>query len=134
MYYRNADAALVVYDVSDPSSWERVTSLVKELQDKANDDILILIIGNKFDLYGVTSVPFEDVQQYGEENKFITMMASAKTGENVSDIFEGIGNQLHAKPSKSKYSPMSTTVDLRRSTNEQQNSNSWCSSGYSCSS
>ena len=50
MYYRNAQAAVVVYDVTKATSLEKAKSWVKELQRQANPNIVIALAGNKIDL------------------------------------------------------------------------------------
>jgi len=50
MYYRNAQAAVVVYDVTKGTSLEKAKSWVKELQRQANPNIVIALAGNKVDL------------------------------------------------------------------------------------
>ncbi|KIK91618.1 hypothetical protein PAXRUDRAFT_830682 [Paxillus rubicundulus Ve08.2h10] len=50
MYYRNAQAAVVVYDVTKAASLEKAKSWVKELQRQANPNIVIALAGNKVDL------------------------------------------------------------------------------------
>ena len=50
MYYRNAQAAVVVYDVTKASSLEKAKTWVKELQRQANPNIVIALAGNKIDL------------------------------------------------------------------------------------
>jgi len=56
MYYRNAQAAVVVYDVTKATSLEKAKSWVKELQRQANPNIVIALAGNKVDLVQ-SSVP-----------------------------------------------------------------------------
>jgi Ras-related protein Rab-5C len=50
MYYRNAQAAIVVYDVTKAATLEKAKSWVKELQRQANPNIVIALAGNKVDL------------------------------------------------------------------------------------
>jgi len=50
MYYRNAQAAVVVYDVTKAVSLDKAKSWVKELQRQANPNIVIALAGNKVDL------------------------------------------------------------------------------------
>src|SRR5262245_48230223 len=50
MYYRNSQAAVVVYDVTKAASLEKAKSWVKELQRQANPNIVIALAGNKIDL------------------------------------------------------------------------------------
>ncbi|OCF37673.1 rab family protein [Kwoniella heveanensis CBS 569] len=50
MYYRNAQAAVVVYDITKAASLEKAKAWVKELQRQANANIVIALVGNKLDL------------------------------------------------------------------------------------
>ncbi|KAK2757207.1 hypothetical protein FQN54_004721 [Arachnomyces sp. PD_36] len=50
MYYRNAQAALVVYDLTKPSSLTKAKHWVAELQRQASPGIVIALVGNKLDL------------------------------------------------------------------------------------
>ncbi|GAA5896903.1 Rab family GTPase [Sporobolomyces salmoneus] len=55
MYYRNAQAAVVVYDVTKSASLEQAKTWVKELQRQANPNIVIALAGNKVDLVRASS-------------------------------------------------------------------------------
>lgn len=57
MYYRNAQAAVVVYDVTKAVSLDKAKSWVKELQRQANPNIVIALAGNKVDLVNSSSSP-----------------------------------------------------------------------------
>lgn len=50
MYYRNAQAALVVYDLTKPTSLTKAKHWVAELQRQASPGIVIALVGNKLDL------------------------------------------------------------------------------------
>ncbi|KAF2198184.1 ras-domain-containing protein [Delitschia confertaspora ATCC 74209] len=50
MYYRNAQAALVVYDITKSSSLTKAQHWVAELQRQASPGIVIALVGNKADL------------------------------------------------------------------------------------
>ncbi|KAJ2679163.1 Vacuolar protein sorting-associated protein 21 [Coemansia spiralis] len=50
MYYRNAQAAVVVYDITRAQSLDRAKSWIKELQRQAKPNIVIALVGNKLDL------------------------------------------------------------------------------------
>src|ERR1700761_6431410 len=55
MYYRNAQAALVVYDLTKPTSLTKAKHWVAELQRQASPGIVIALVGNKLDLCAETS-------------------------------------------------------------------------------
>lgn len=50
IYYRDADGALLVYDITDAESFNKVKKWVKELRKIVGNDIAISIAGNKIDL------------------------------------------------------------------------------------
>ena len=50
MYYRGAQAAIVVYDITNADSFTRAKNWVKELQRQGNPNIVIALAGNKVDL------------------------------------------------------------------------------------
>lgn len=50
IYYRDADGALLVYDITDAESFNKVKQWVKELRKMLGNDISVAIAGNKIDL------------------------------------------------------------------------------------
>ena len=74
MYYRNAQAALVVYDLTKPTSLTKAKHWVAELQRQASPGIVIALVGNKLDLAGESSgiassgaTAEDDIPAEGEE-------------------------------------------------------------------
>ncbi|OLL25050.1 Vacuolar protein sorting-associated protein 21 [Neolecta irregularis DAH-3] len=91
MYYRNAQAAVVVYDITKPTSLEKAKSWVKELQRQASPGIVIALCGNKADAEEERAVSTADGEGYAEEFKCSFFETSAKTGKNVQEVFAAIG-------------------------------------------
>lgn len=134
MYYRNANAALVVYDVTQPDSLKKAQMWVQELQNKVGgDDLVIYLVGNKIDLVNEDpdkrQVETEDGESYAKEQNLLFKEVSAKTGAGVKDIFQDIGEQLYSakkdelknKQRQRNQSTSSNTVDIqaqRPSTND----------------
>lgn len=50
MYYRHANAALLVFDITQPSTFESIKVWVKELQRNVEESLVICVVGNKIDL------------------------------------------------------------------------------------
>lgn len=59
MYYRGAQAAIVVYDITNEESFSRAKNWVKELQRQASPNIVIALSGNKADLANKRAVDFQ---------------------------------------------------------------------------
>ncbi|KPJ13257.1 Ras-related protein Rab-5B [Papilio machaon] len=113
MYYRGAQAAIVVYDITNQGgagvcgmraiftielptrdTFGRAKNWVKELQRQASPSIVIALAGNKSDLAAKRMVEFDEAQAYADENGLLFMETSAKTAMNVNDIFLAIANKL----------------------------------------
>eukprot|EP00040_Diaphanoeca_grandis_P005427 m.32790 g.32790 ORF g.32790 m.32790 type:complete len:208 (-) comp16696_c1_seq1:485-1108(-) len=94
MYYRGAQAAIVVYDVTNTDTFARAKTWVKELQRQANPNIVIALAGNKADLASKRTVMQEDAMAYAEDNGLLFMETSAKTAKNVNEIFLAIAKKL----------------------------------------
>jgi GTPase SAR1 family protein len=50
IYYRDASAAIIVYDITSIDSFDKVKKWILELRQSTNDRIIISIVGNKLDL------------------------------------------------------------------------------------
>lgn len=91
MYYRNANCAVVVYDITQTASLEKARTWIRELQRQADPSIVIALCGNKSDLSARRQVTEEEAKKYAEEEGLMWGETSAKSGEGVSEIFTAIG-------------------------------------------
>ena len=98
MYYRGAMAAIVVYDVTNPTSFEGAKSWVRELQRRGDPHVVIAMAANKCDKEGMRKVEEADGQQYAKENNIIHLATSAKSGHNVKELFLEIAKRLPKAP------------------------------------
>jgi hypothetical protein len=64
---------------------------VKELQTQGAAKMIIALVGNKSDLEDGRRIRTDEARAYAEENGVLFMETSAKTAQNVSEIFEAIG-------------------------------------------
>lgn len=83
IYYRDAKGALLVYDITDRSSFDRVKKWTKELRKMVGDStkICIAIVGNKLDLERQSRVvESEEAQKYAKSVGASFSEVSAKTG------------------------------------------------------
>lgn len=91
MYYRNAQSALVVYDVTKPTSFIKARHWVNELKAQANKNIIIALVGNKVDLVsdaGKSPKSKKPSSQDGEELQEPTPedeIEAAQEEENAKD-------------------------------------------------
>ncbi|KAK2097619.1 Transmembrane channel-like protein 7 [Saguinus oedipus] len=94
MYYRGAQAAIVIYDITNEESFARAKNWVKELQRQASANIVIALSGNRADLANKRAVDFQEAQSYADDNSLLFMETSAKTSMNANEIFMAIAKKL----------------------------------------
>ncbi len=88
-YYRNADCCLLVYDITDKSSFNEIKDFFNEkIKEKCKENIPIILLGNKTDLESQRQVPPEDGANFCTENGYIFMETSCLKNSNVADAFE----------------------------------------------
>lgn len=98
-YYRGAQGAIVVFDLSSQTSFNSVSKWVNDFKQISNPNYhqTIYIVGNKNDLVDKREVTQEDIDNYCEMNNFAYLETSAKTGEGVEKMFMGFAKELVTK-------------------------------------
>ena len=86
-YYNNSVCAIVVYDIANKKSFENVSSWIEEVEENSLKTITIVLVGNKIDLKKEREVSTEEGKEFADKNNIIFLETSAKTGQNVDDIF-----------------------------------------------
>lgn len=87
LYYRDADGALLVYDITDEGSFKRVRDWVAELKKMLGEDIVIAIAGNKADMEKSRAVKADEVAKYVATIGATHHLTSAKLGTGIADAF-----------------------------------------------
>ena len=86
LYFRNAAVALIVFDLTERESFNKLESWVKLVNENAPKDILIVYIGNKTDLADQRVVEMEEISELTNEKNYFEV--SALRGEGISDVFD----------------------------------------------
>jgi Ras-related protein Rab-11A len=94
-YYRGAVGALLVYDIAKHVTYENVTRWLKELRDHADNNIVIMLVGNKSDLRHLRAVPTEEAKQFAAENNLSFIETSALDASNVELAFQNILTEIY---------------------------------------
>lgn len=63
IYYRSSNGAVLVYDITDEDSFQKVKNWVKELRKMLGTEICLVIAGNKIDLEKDRNVPIEEAEE-----------------------------------------------------------------------
>ena len=93
-YYKGAKGVIVVYDICRKKSFENVDKWIDDFKSKADDDAVIILIGNKSDLDEKREVSKEEAESKAQKNKFGFMETSAKDNNNVQKAFETLFHEI----------------------------------------
>ncbi|XP_013190431.1 ras-related protein Rab-37 isoform X2 [Amyelois transitella] len=96
-YYRDAHALLLLYDVTNKTSFDNIRAWLGEIREYAQDDVVIMLLGNKSDSGLERAVRREEGQRLAREYQVAFMETSAKTGLNVEAAFAHVARSLVAK-------------------------------------
>lgn len=94
-YYRGAVGALLMYDISKQESYENVSRWLAELQEHADAQIVIMLVGNKCDLKHRRAVPTEEALRFAEEHKLLFIETSALDATNVEEAFKQLLTKIY---------------------------------------
>lgn len=95
MYYRGADGALLVYDITNAESFHALKKWESEISSNV-PECCKLIVGSKVDLVGSRQVPSDVVQAYSEERNIPFCLTSAKSGEGIEEAFLKMAHMVMA--------------------------------------
>merc|ERR1712216_442661 len=113
-YYRGAVGALLVYDVTKEQTFESVKTMwLEELRSNADDNIIIMLVGNKKDLHHMRNVTTEAGRAFAESQNLSFIETSAaqpdelkcklpegEVSGNVTRAFENILKEIYHYVSK----------------------------------
>jgi len=104
-YYRGAQGIIVVYDVTDRTSFQHVRGWMQEIEKYAGDSCNRLLVGNKCDLHSKRVVEREEGQALAEELGVQFLETSARNTHNVGEAFERLAREIKARVAPSPPAP-----------------------------
>ncbi len=93
-YYPSSETFLIVYDVTNLESFQEINEWINEIRQYGKEDRIFVLVGNKIDLKDDRAVPLEEARKKSEELKLDHFEVSAKSGENVKDLFDFLGKKI----------------------------------------
>lgn len=99
LYYQDAAAAILTYDVTNEKSFESLKYWIEELSSKINQDKIVLCLaGNKCDSEpNERKVLASTAKQLADENNMIFFETSAKKDIGIKDLFQQLGKKIYDK-------------------------------------
>ena len=118
-YYKNAKGALVVYDITDKASFDKVEQLVVDLKNGGDINIYIILVGNKKDLENGRVITTEEGESLAKKLKLGFCEVSAKTGDGIENAFQNLINEVY-RISKNEFK---SNANVEIITNQKINEN-----------
>uniref|UniRef100_A0A8C5TX88 small monomeric GTPase n=4 Tax=Neoaves TaxID=3078114 RepID=A0A8C5TX88_9PASS len=133
-YYRGAVGALLVYDIAKYLTYENAERWLKELQDHADANIVIMLVGNKSDLRHLRAVPTDEAKSFAEKNGLSFLETSALDSTNVETAFHNILSEIYRIVSQrqmtgqpeSEFGPSTTIEPIRVLPTQQESRQAPC--------
>jgi small GTP-binding protein len=87
IYFRNAAAAIAVYDRTSRTTFENLSQWIEAFTEIAGYQTVVAIAGNKLDLTDEAEVTLTEAKEWAEGHNYILAETSALTGAGVQDLF-----------------------------------------------
>jgi len=136
IYYRDSNGAILVYDITDEDSFQKVKNWVKELRKMLGQDICLCIAGNKIDLERNRNVTVEQAEEYAKSVGAKHVHTSAKLNRGIDELFLSLTKnmlEVSAQQEQNQQTSTSTRGASRRgvvvmdsSNQEQEQQNKGC--------
>jgi small GTP-binding protein len=97
MFYRDANAGIVVLDLTNSNSFAKAKTWVNELRDARGNAISIVVVGNKCDLASARAVSLESIAGFALTIGAQSFETSAKSGQNIELLFTSLVKTLCTK-------------------------------------
>lgn len=107
-YYRGAMGIILVYDVTDERTFANVKQWFKTVNDHANDDAQLLLVGNKSDM-DTRVVSYDQGEALAQELGLPFIESSAKDDSNVNEIFFTLAKLIQDKIDRNAMSNNAST-------------------------
>ena len=120
-YYKSAHAIIILYDITEQSSFDHINNWMIEIDKFAKQGVLRIIVGNKKDLESKRQVSTKDAESLADKYGIKFMEVSAKDNTNIEALFLDIVKRLLENYLKSKgdsiNTPSTNNVVLKKDKN-----------------
>ena len=94
MFYKEADVAILVYDITSKSSFEELKNYwVEQVLEASPKNIMLVIVANKSDLIDNEQVDEEEARNYAKKVNADFFVISAKENNSVNELFKSISKK-----------------------------------------
>ena len=113
-FYKDAYGAIIVYDITNKESFKNIEFWINEIINKCPSDTVILLIGNKTDIKERV-VSYDEGNLLAQKYQIEYFETSAKTGNNITLIFEKILFEIIKKQNQNDLKSLNERSSQRKS-------------------
>ena len=97
LYYRDAQVALLTYDITNEASFTGIEFWIEELKYKVeNENMILCLVGNKSDVNDedrkITKI---QGKKFADDNNMLFYETSAKNGDGVKELFNEVAKKAY---------------------------------------
>ena len=94
MFFKDANAAVMVYDITRKDSFEELKNYwTSQIKESSPENIILAIAANKSDLIEQEAVEEENARNFAKEINAIFVSTSAKDSEGINNLFKEIAKK-----------------------------------------
>ena len=93
-YIRDSSVAIVVYDITNKTSFLNTHKWIEDVREERGDDVVIMLVGNKIDLNDHRQVTKNEGEEKSNQLGVMFMETSAKSGDNIKSLFRKVATNL----------------------------------------
>ena len=122
-YYKSAQAIIILYDITQKSSFDHIRNWITEIDKFGKQGALKVIVGNKLDLENNRKISKEDAENLALKYGVKLWEVSAKDNTNIEEMFVDTIKTLLEKNSKiiSESSSMGNNIKLSKNIKNKKN-------------
>jgi len=95
-YYRGSMGCLLVYDITNRETFNRLPCWLADARELAKD-VTVIVVGNKIDKKEERDVTLLEASGFAQDNGLLFLETSALTGECVDEVFLKCANSILSK-------------------------------------
>jgi small GTP-binding protein len=127
-YYKGAKGSLLVYDITNPKTFENLDKWLSDLKANAEEKISVVLIGNKSDLEEERQISIEQGKEKAAFFKLAFMETSALNGNNIEKAFNELITDVYKNhhemfEKQAKVEISDKAIDLENVKKEDKNDN-----------
>jgi small GTP-binding protein len=125
-YYRGAHGIIVVYDVTDRTSYTNVKQWLGEIERYACQSVTKLLVGNKADLTEKKVISETEAQEFAQTLGISFLETSAKSAKNVEEAFLTMTKQIKSRVSNNANPGGKPSGNINIASKTVKTKRGWC--------